>query len=145
MKDNPRVFGVAILLMAGLFLSRVSQCQVVKDRQQAPDRRESGQSEAFQRGLTALKENRSEAALVELTVAERMEPDDPRIHNFRGIVLARLGQSAEAAAEYREAIRLDPRMEDAHRNLGFLEWTDHNLDPADEALVRAVELSPKDS
>jgi Flp pilus assembly protein TadD len=145
MKDNSRVFGVAILLMAGLFLSRVSQCQAVQDRQQAPDRSASGQSETFQRGLTALKENRSEAALVELTAAEHAKPDDPRIHNFRGIVLARLGRSSEAAAEYRETFRLDPRMEDAYRNLGFLEWTDHNLEPAREALARAVELSPKDS
>ena len=150
MKDSPRVVGVVVLLVGGLFWSRVSPCQVAKDRQHAPDHSANGQSEAFQseafqKGLNALKENRLEAALVELTAAERGEPDDPRIHNFRGIVLARLGQSTEAAAEYREAVRLDPRMEDAYRNLGFLEWTDHNLEPAREALVHAVELSPKDS
>src|ERR1700682_325835 len=123
MKDSPRVVGVVVLLVAGLFWSRVSPCQVAKDRQQAPDHSANGQSEAFpseafqsdafQKGLNALKENRLEAALVELTAAERGKPDDPRIHNFRGIVLARLGQSTEAAAEYREAVRLDPRMEDA--------------------------------
>jgi len=145
MKDNPRVLGVVALLMAGLFLPRVSQCQVAKDHQQVPGHSANGQREAFQKGLNALRENRLEAALAELTAAERGEPDDPRIHNFRGIVLARSGQSTEAAAEYREAIRLDPWMEDAYRNLGFLEWTDHNLEPAREALVRAVELSPQDS
>ena len=86
-----------------------------------------------------------EAALLELTAAEREDPNDPRVHNFRGIVLARLGQSTEAAAEYQEAIRLDPLMEDAYRNLGYLEWSEHNLGRAREALVRAVGLSPKDS
>src|SRR5260370_31619846 len=105
----------------------------------------SGQADAFQRGLTALKDNRVEDALGELTTAEREHPDDPRIRNFRGIVLARLGRNAEAAAEYHESIRLDPRIEDAYRNLGFLKWTEHQLEPAREALERAVELSPSDS
>ncbi len=70
----------------------------------------SEQADAFQRGLTALKDNRVENALEEFTTAEREHPDDPRVRNFRGIVLANLGQNAEAAAEYRESIRLDPRM-----------------------------------
>jgi tetratricopeptide (TPR) repeat protein len=105
----------------------------------------SEQAGAFQRGLTALKDNRVEDALEEFTTAEREHPDDPRVRNFRGIVLARLGQNGKAAAEYHESIRLDPRMEDAYRNLGFLEWTEHQLEPAREALERAVELSPSDS
>jgi len=105
----------------------------------------SGQADAFQRGLTALKDNRVEEALEEFTTAEREHPNDPRVRNFRGIVLARLGQNFKAAAEYHESIRLDPRMEDAYRNLGFLKWTEHQLEPAREALERAVELSPSDS
>src|SRR5258708_39017128 len=135
MKGSPQVPGVVVLLMAGLFLPRVSQCQVAEDHQRVLHHSANAQSKAFQRGLNALKENRLEAALVELTAAERGEPDDPRIHNFRGIVLARLGQSTESAAEYREAVRLDPRMEDAYRNLGFLEWTDHNLQTAPQVIV----------
>src|SRR5882724_5025648 len=105
----------------------------------------AAQVDAFQRGLTALKNNRVEDALEEFTTAEREHPDDPRVRNFRGIVLARLGQNAEAAAEYLESIRLDPRMADAYRNLGFLKWTEHQLEPARQALERAVELSPGDS
>jgi Flp pilus assembly protein TadD len=93
----------------------------------------------------ALKENRMEEALGELTAAERERPDDPIVHNFRGIVLVRLKRNAEAAAEYQEAIRLDPRLEDAYRNLGFLKWTEHQLEPAREALEHAVELSAGDS
>ncbi len=105
----------------------------------------SGQTDQFQSGLTALKENRYADALEEFTAAERDHPEDARLHNFRAIALARLGRSAEAASEYREAIRLDPRMEDAYRNLGFLEWTEHNIESARTALERAVELSPSDS
>ncbi|MCU1296488.1 MAG: hypothetical protein JWO91_766, partial [Acidobacteriaceae bacterium] len=105
----------------------------------------SGQADAFQRGLTALKDNQYTDALEELTAAEREHPNDPRVHNFRGIALARLGQNTEAAAEYHKAIHLDPRMEDAYRNLGYLEWTERQLEPAREALERTVQLSPTDS
>jgi tetratricopeptide (TPR) repeat protein len=105
----------------------------------------SPQGDAFQRGLTALKENRFEDALLEFTAAEREHPENARIRNFRGILLAQMGKNAEAAAEYQEAIRLDPLLEDAYRNLGFLRWTEHQLASAGEALKRAVSLSPDDS
>ena len=104
-----------------------------------------GQEDAFQRGLTALKENRMEDALAEFTAAEREHPENARIRNFRGILLVQTGKNADAAAEYQEAIRIDPQMEDAYRNLGFLRWTERNLSQAREALGRAVELSPDDS
>ncbi len=103
------------------------------------------QDDAFLQGLVALKENRLEVALEKLTVAERERSADARIRNFRGIVLARLGRNGEAANEYREAIRLDARLEDAHRNLGFLEWTERHFENARAELRRALELAPDDS
>jgi tetratricopeptide (TPR) repeat protein len=106
---------------------------------------QAAQADAFQRGLMALKENRLEAALAEFTAAEREHPENARIRNFRGILLVQSGKTAEAAAEYQEAIRLDPLLEDAYRNFGFLRWTEHQLGPAREALLRAVNLSPADS
>src|SRR5216684_781722 len=146
MKFKPPFVGYAsCLLAAGLFLPLISYCRLADRQQRTPNQDSIGQGESFKEGLIALKENRLEAALVKLTAAEREDPNDPRIHNFRGIVLARLGQSKEAGAEYQEAIRLDSHMEDAYRNLGYIEWTEHNLEPAREALVHAVELSPKDS
>ena len=107
----------------------------------APD----AQDDAFQQGLVALKGNRLEAALEKLTAAEDERPSDARIRNFRGVVLARLGRSVEAASEYREAIRLDGRLEDAYRNLGFLEWTEHHLEDARQELQWALQLVPDDS
>jgi len=106
---------------------------------------QAAQADAFQKGLTALKENRLEDALREFTAAEREHPENARIRNFRGILLVQSGKNREAAAEYQEAIRLDPLLEDAYRNLGFLRWTEHQLGPAREALLRAVNLSPDDS
>lgn len=103
------------------------------------------QPDAFQNGLRALQDNRIEDALKELTIAENEQPADALVRNFRGIVLARLGQNSEAAAEYREAIRLQPRAVDAYRNLGFLEWHEHQLDAARETLRQAIQISPGDS
>lgn len=98
-------------------------------------------NDEFERGLIALKENRFEAALENLTTAERAYPMDARIRNFRGITLVGLGHYAEAVAEYREAIRLDPKMKDAYRNLGFLEWKQHELVAAAKDLSHALDLS----
>jgi tetratricopeptide (TPR) repeat protein len=146
MKLKRRFLGFAFCLWAaGLLLPPTSHCKSANNQQRTRNQDSIGQGESFKRGLSALKENRLEAALEELTAAEREDPNDPRIRNFRGIVLARLGQNTEAASEYHEAIRLDPLIEDAYRNLGYLEWTEHNLERAREALVRALELSRKDS
>jgi tetratricopeptide (TPR) repeat protein len=105
----------------------------------------AAQDDALQQGLAALSQNHLEVALDRLTVAEREHPSDARVRNFRGIVLARLGLDSEAAREYQEAVRTDPTLEDAYKNLGFLEWTEHDLDGARAHLKRAVDLAPDDS
>lgn len=103
------------------------------------------QSDSFQRGLLALRQNHLQQALQEFTRAEHVDPSDARIHNFSGIVLARLGRHEEAAAEYRAAIRLDPKLGEAYRNLGFLEWTLGRTGQAQEALTAALRLEPADA
>ncbi len=102
------------------------------------------QDEALQQGLAALKENHLDVALERLTAAEREAPLDANIRNFRGIVFAQMGRNSEAASEYQEAIRLDPKLEDAHRNLGFLEWTEHKLEAARTHFCQALDIAPED-
>ena len=101
-------------------------------------------SDAFQDGLAALKDDRPAEALTFLTAAEQQRPDDPRVRNFRGIALAQLGRNSEAAAEYESAVRLDPKMADAYRNLGFLNWNGRQLEAARQHLERATMLAPND-
>ena len=98
----------------------------------------------YQQGLIALQQNRAPEALDALTAAEKENPRNAAIRNFRGIALAQLGRGDDAAREYREAIRLNPQMVDAYRNLGHLEWTERHPDPAREALKKALDLSPDD-
>ncbi|HEV8075412.1 MAG TPA: tetratricopeptide repeat protein [Candidatus Acidoferrum sp.] len=131
-----------LILILSLHFGPASACVRYAQRVEPQASAEGG---AFQRGLTALKENRLEDALAEFTTAEREQPENARVRNFRGILLVQTGKNAEAAAEYLEAIRLDPIMEDAYRNLGFLRWTERQLGPAYDALRHAVELSPDDS
>jgi len=102
------------------------------------------EDDALQAALKALQDDRLDEALRNLTVAEREQPSNAQIRNFRGIVLVRLGRNSEAADEYREAIRLDPSLVDAHKNLGFLEWTEHHFESARAQLEQALELAPDD-
>src|SRR5437879_13162836 len=92
-----------------------------------------------------MKQHRLDEALDAFTAAEQRYPSDANVRNFRGMVLAQLGRNEEAAAEYQEAIRLEPKNKDAYRNLGFLRWTEHRYGEAREALTRAVSLFPDDS
>jgi len=103
------------------------------------------QDDDLQQALIALSQNHLEVALDRLSAAEREHPSDARVRNFRGIVLVRLGRDTEAAREYQEAIRIEPTLEDAHKNLGFLEWTEHDLEGARTHLKRALGLAPDDS
>ena len=104
----------------------------------------AAQDEALQEGLAALKENHLDVALERFTAAEREFPLNANIRNFRGIVFAQMGRNSEAVSEYQEAIRLDPKLEDAYKNLGFLEWTEHNLEAARTHLNRALDIAPDD-
>lgn len=128
----------ALRLWSFLFLVGCALSQA----QQAPA---STLQDPFQKGLIALQENSLEQALDAFTVAEQERPNDARVHNFRGITLVSLGRPDEAATEYSRAIELDNRMEDAYRNLGFLEWTARHSDSARKHLERALGLVPNDS
>lgn len=113
--------------------------------QEKPPSTQTTPNGALQAALEALQNDRLDEAFRELTAAESQQPSDARIRNFRGIVLVRMGRTNEAADEYQEAIRLDPTLEDAYKNLGFLEWTEHHLESARAKLQRALELAPDDS
>ena len=147
MRTRPRTLTreVAVLLgfSAQIFLLLLISC--LANAQRALPSNRADQHDALQAALKALQENHVEEALRILTVVEREQPANAQIRNFRGIVLVRLARNNEAAGEYQEAIRLDPKLEDAYRNLGFLEWTEHHLENAREKLRRALELDPSDS
>jgi tetratricopeptide (TPR) repeat protein len=72
---------------------------------------------------------RTEVSLWEDTV--RTSPDNARAHNNLGFAYFHAGRNAEAMAEYREALRLQPDYERAEENLAALaqEMADHAPSP----------------
>jgi tetratricopeptide (TPR) repeat protein len=56
----------------------------------------------------------------------RLTPDQPRAHLVLGLVAARLGLKDIAVRAYREALRLDPQLPEAHAAaLGMIRWEQH--------------------
>ena len=70
-------------------------------------------------GLIYLDQNRLDAALAALTQATLHDPQNPRAHNFLGVVVGRLGWLDAAEVELRRAIELDPKYADANFNLAM--------------------------
>jgi tetratricopeptide (TPR) repeat protein len=146
MRTGPQTLACRFLVLLSLGVQLFfANGSCFADPQQSLPSTRTVQDDALQAALKALQDNRLEEALRILTVGEREQPSDARIRNFRGIVLVRMGRNSEAADEYREAIRLNPTFQDAYKNLGFLEWTEHHLDDARVKLQRAVELDSADS
>lgn len=71
----------------------------------------------FQMGESHLRENNVTAALIELTEAEKITPDDPNLLNFLGLVYFRKGKHEIAEQKYLKALQLKPQFSDARNYL----------------------------
>ena len=72
-------------------------------------------------------------------------PPDARVHTCLANALFDAGRFAEAIREYREAIRLDGALLDAHRNLAYALLDSGHREAAAAALDKAVRLAPGDA
>jgi Flp pilus assembly protein TadD len=54
-----------------------------------------------------------------LAKAAELGIDDAPLYNFLGVSLSRTGQLQKAIKSYKQALKLDPNLADAHLNLGF--------------------------
>lgn len=71
----------------------------------------------FQMGESYLRENNITAALIELSEAEKITPEDPNLLNFLGLVYYRKGKFEIAEQKYLKAIQLKPQFSDARNYL----------------------------
>jgi Tfp pilus assembly protein PilF len=83
----------------------------------------------YQMGLSYLGENNVTGALVELTEAEKLNPDDPELLNYLGLAYYRKNKFELAEHKYLRALDLKPTYSEARNNLGvdYLElkrWDD---------------------
>lgn len=82
------------------------------------------------RGIVNWKEGLLREADEDTKSAVELSPNDPQLHNYRGIVLQARGRNEEARREIQESVRLDPGNADALLNLAILMAT---AKPADLA------------
>lgn len=72
----------------------------------------------------------------------KLDPHDPASQNQYGLMLARLGETEEAARHFLAAVEQNPNFADAHCNLGLALSILLRDAEAKEHLLRALELAP---
>jgi tetratricopeptide (TPR) repeat protein len=93
-------------------------------------------SAILDRARQSLEASDRAAARREMTVALRLYPASPAVHNFLGVLEAGEGNYAEAEKRFREAVRRAPDYTDAHLNLGRLYQEHGQKDP--QAATKAL-------
>jgi tetratricopeptide (TPR) repeat protein len=90
-----------------------------------------------------LAERRYDEAIERLEMTLELVPGQRRLtHNVLGNALAAEGRQAEAIAQYRLSLALDPSFAEAHNNLGVALARTGALDEGLDEWMRAVELEP---
>ncbi|HEX6850831.1 MAG TPA: tetratricopeptide repeat protein [Candidatus Polarisedimenticolaceae bacterium] len=79
------------------------------------------------------------------STASPAQASEARPHFDRGNALRGAGRYAQAEAAYREAIRLDPRFDAAHNNLGILLAMGGKAEEAAGEFLAVLRLNPRDA
>jgi predicted Zn-dependent protease len=104
----------------------------------------SAQGVHLQKGLELIRQGQYAAALPEFEQAERDHPGNASIENALGIIETKLGDLQIANRHYQKAILLSPKLEEAHKNLGFNYLTEKQYSLAEGQLRIATSLDPGD-
>ena len=71
-------------------------------------------------GELRYEQTNQDAALDAFSRASRLNPQNPEIQNWLGIVLSEKGLRGQAEAAFRRAVQIDPKYANAHINLAFV-------------------------
>lgn len=71
----------------------------------------------FERVSRLIQNGKLDAALADVNKLCRLHPEQPALHNLRGVVLSQSKQTARALEAYQTALRLEPSFTDALNNL----------------------------
>jgi Flp pilus assembly protein TadD len=93
-------------------------------------------------GTIHMDADRFPEALAALSQAALLDPQNPRVRNFLGVVIGRRGWIDGAQQELRRAVELDPAYADAHYNLAafYLEEKPPAVELAKRHYFKALEL-----
>jgi len=117
----PGMMGEAYSNLGAIALRRGNGQQALTLLKQAAKKRPGKASVRYNYAMALYTANRHADALNELRTAAMLDPSDGGVRFFAGVVELRLGLIHEAEESFREALRLDPRNEDARHNLALLE------------------------
>jgi arylsulfatase A-like enzyme/Tfp pilus assembly protein PilF len=94
-------------------------------------------------GMLFFGQKNYRAAAPHLEKAIDLGLDDARMHNFLGICYNHTSRTGKALQEFEQAIKLDPRLAEAHLNLAFARQLLHQDKAAREEYVTACKLDPQ--
>jgi arylsulfatase A-like enzyme/Tfp pilus assembly protein PilF len=92
-------------------------------------------------GMLFFEQKNYAVAAPHLEKAIELGLDEARLHNFLGICYNRTNRTAKAVQEFEHAIRLDPKLAEAHLNLAFARQLLHQSKAAREEYVTACKLN----
>ncbi|HWS63354.1 MAG TPA: TIR domain-containing protein [Steroidobacteraceae bacterium] len=82
------------------------------------------------------------SAAHELDLATALNPRDPMVHAFRGILSLSTGRLDDATSKLNAALRLEPLTPNILFNLGWARYWSGHLPEAEESFRRALQVSP---
>ena len=91
-------------------------------------------------GMSLFGQKNYALAATHLEKAIELGLDDARTHNFLGICYNRTNRTAKAVQQFEAAIKLDPKLAEAHLNLAFAHQLLHQNKAAHEEYVSACQL-----
>lgn len=103
------------LIGCGILLAVTTGCAGGKQPQPSP---ELTATQQVRKADSMIKAGRIKEALESISAAVSAHPEDAGLRLHRGRILFQVGQYAEAASAFEEALRLDPYYTDAHNRLG---------------------------
>jgi Flp pilus assembly protein TadD len=117
----PGMMGEAYSNLGAIALRRGNAKEALWLLSRAAKKRPGKATVRYNYAMALYNSNRHADALNELRTAATLDPADGGVRFFAGVVELRLGLIREAEISFREALRLDPRNEDARHNLALLE------------------------
>ncbi|MBZ5565287.1 MAG: tetratricopeptide repeat protein [Acidobacteriia bacterium] len=103
------------------------------------------EDDAFRLGIEAFERGDASLALQYFLKAERLRPQDARVANALGNTWFSLTHLSKAQGEYARALRLDPKLEAARKNLGILEYRRGQWGEATRNLAIVTRQSAQDA
>jgi len=91
-------------------------------------------------GMSLFAQKNYSAAAPHIEKAVALGLEDARLHNFLGICYNHTNRTAKAIGEFERAIKLDPKLAEAHLNLAFARQLLHQTKSAREEYVTACQL-----